>query len=218
MSVLKVSLRCVAPVALAVLLAACGHDGSTADAGNDEATASQALVPATGPAMPDPTAMPPANPPDDQAPAAEASVAPAAAPIAAGPPVDPDLCHAEVAAGDTLAFDPPSLDIPRGCRTFTLTLRHTGKLPVTVMGHNLVIAKAADIAGVARNSLGAGPIRNYVEPSDRRVIARSKVVGGGGTASVKIDVAKLLAGGGGYAFFCSFPGHARDMRGTINLR
>ena len=161
--------------------------------------------------------MPPENPPDDVAPTAGESVAVDAPPIPAGPAVDPSRCDATISAGDTLAFDKSTIDIPTGCETFTLTLHHTGQYPVTVMGHNVVIAKMADIDAVAKNSLGAGPYRQYVEPSDKRVITRSKVIGGGKSVELKIDVAKLRAAGGGFGYFCSFPGHAGGMRGQINL-
>lgn len=161
--------------------------------------------------------MPPENPPDDVAPVAEDSVAVEAAPIPSGPAVDPSRCDAEISAGDTLAFDKSSIDIPTGCESFTITLHHTGRYPVTVMGHNFVVTKMADIDAVAKNSLGAGPYRHYVEPSDKRVVTRSKIIGGGKSVELKIDVAKLRAAGGGFGFFCSFPGHAHDMRGQINL-
>lgn len=161
--------------------------------------------------------MPPENPPDDVAPVAGDSVAVVAPPIPAGPAVDPSNCEDEISAGDTLAFDKSSLDIPTGCDSFKVTLHHSGQYPVTVMGHNLVVTKMADIDAVAKNSLGAGPYRHYVEPSDKRVVTRSKVIGGGKSVELKIDVAKLRAAGGGFGYFCSFPGHAHGMRGQINL-
>ncbi|MNE91048.1 Azurin [compost metagenome] len=48
------------------------------------------------------------------------------------------------------------------------------------------------------------------------MIAHTKVVGGGESDSVEIDVAKLKAGEQ-YMFYCSFPGHASVMKGTLEL-
>lgn len=203
----------VAAVLCAALVAGCQRENRVVDAGAHAAETS-------GGGSSNASAnvnMPPENPPDDVAPEAGESAAVEAAPIAAGPAVDPARCEADISAGDTLAFDKSSIDIPTGCESFTLTLHHTGSYPVTVMGHNLVITKMADIDAVAKNSLGAGPYRQYVEPSDKRVITRSKVIGGGKTVELKIDVAKLRAAGGGFGYFCSFPGHAHGMRGQINL-
>ena len=56
----------------------------------------------------------------------------------------------------------------------------------------------------------------YVKPGDARVIAHTKVIGGGETDSVSFDVSKLKAGDS-YAWFCSFPGHASIMKGTLTL-
>jgi azurin len=43
-----------------------------------------------------------------------------------------------------------------------------------------------------------------------------RVIGGGETDSVSFDVSKLKAGDS-YAWFCSFPGHASIMKGTLTL-
>jgi azurin len=62
----------------------------------------------------------------------------------------------------------------------------------------------------------AGLDNNYIKPGDDRVIAHTKVVGGGESDSVTFDVAKLKAGQD-YMFFCSYPGHAALMKGTLKL-
>ncbi|MOA50824.1 Azurin precursor [compost metagenome] len=48
------------------------------------------------------------------------------------------------------------------------------------------------------------------------MIAHTKVVGGGESDSVTFEVAKLKAGEQ-YMFFCSFPGHAALMKGTLEM-
>jgi azurin len=49
------------------------------------------------------------------------------------------------------------------------------------------------------------------------VIATTKLLGGGESDSVTVDVAKLKAGDA-YTFFCSFPGHSALMKGTLQLK
>lgn len=60
----------------------------------------------------------------------------------------------------------------------------------------------------------AGPGNDYVKPGDERVVAHTKVIGGGESTAVTFATATLAAGGD-YAFFCSFPGHWAVMKGTL---
>jgi azurin len=48
------------------------------------------------------------------------------------------------------------------------------------------------------------------------VLAATRLIGGGETASVTFFVASMKPGEE-YAYFCSFPGHASMMRGTLAL-
>ena len=125
-------------------------------------------------------------------------------------------CATQVEANDMMQFDVGSIAIPASCTTFRITLKHVGKLPVTAMGHDIVIARAADMQGIATDGMGAGAAANYLKPGDARVIAHTKLVGGGGSDSVSVPVGKLKAGGP-YAFFCSFPGHSAIMKGSISV-
>jgi azurin len=84
------------------------------------------------------------------------------------------------------------------------------------MGHNWVLTKAADAQGVATDGIPAGLDKAYVKAGDTRVIAHTKVIGGGESDAVSVDVAKLKAGES-YAWFCSFPGHSAIMKGTLTL-
>jgi azurin len=84
------------------------------------------------------------------------------------------------------------------------------------MGHNWVLTKTADLTPVATDGMGAGFAANHVKPGDARVIAFTKIVGGGQTTSVKFPTSKLKKGEA-YSFFCSFPGHYSIMRGTFKF-
>lgn len=125
-------------------------------------------------------------------------------------------CAATVEATDAMQFTTRSLIVPAGCKQFSVTLKHTGKLPATAMGHNFVLGRDADIAGIAADGMKAGAAANFVKPGDRRVIASSAVVGGGQSATVVIPVDRLKTGEA-YTYICSFPGHFVIMRGTLVL-
>ncbi len=123
-------------------------------------------------------------------------------------------CNVEIAGNDAMKFDKTSIDVPQSCKQFTVKLTHPGKLPKSSMGHNWVLSKASDVQGIAADGIPAGLEKNYLKPGDTRVIAHTKVIGGGETDSVTFDTSKLKAGEN-YAFFCSFPGHAALMKGTV---
>ena len=52
---------------------------------------------------------------------------------------------------------------------------------------------------------------------DPRIIAHTKLIGAGQTASMSFPVSKIK-NGGPYVFFCSFPGHSALMHGTISVQ
>lgn len=99
-------------------------------------------------------------------------------------------------------------------KEFTITLKHTGTQPKASMGHNLVIAKAEDMDGVFKDGVGAADT-DYVKPDDARVVAHTKLIGGGEESSLTLDPAKLADGD--YKFACTFPGHGALMNGKVTL-
>ena len=67
-----------------------------------------------------------------------------------------------------------------------------------------------------RSKDGAGAAAtDYVKADDARVVAHTKLVGGGEEASLTLDPAKLA--GGEYKFACTFPGHGALMNGKVTL-
>ena len=125
-------------------------------------------------------------------------------------------CSVNLEGNDMMKFNVANIDVSKSCKDFTINLKHTGKLARNVMGHNVVVAKTGDMKGIDADGIKAGLAADYVKAGDSRVVAHSKVVGGGETTSVKIPVSKL--GAGPYSFFCSFPGHSSLMKGTITLK
>lgn len=126
-------------------------------------------------------------------------------------------CATSIASDDALRFTPEKIEIPLSCKTFTVTLKHTGRLPKLAMGHNWVLAKLSDLDGVSRTGMLAGADNSYVDPKDTRVLAHTGVVGGGESSSVTFEVTKL-APNERYGFVCTFAGHSPVMRGTIVLK
>ncbi|AXA83903.1 azurin [Lysobacter oculi] len=165
--------------------------------------------------------------PAAEAPAAEAAPAPEAAPAAeaAAPAADAAAtdtaaapaageCSFDLEGNDAMQYNVKNIDVPKSCTEFTINLKHTGKMPVAAMGHNVVVASAADMNGVAADGATVQP--DHVKAGDTRIIAHSGMVGGGETTSVKFEVSKIAAGG--FNFFCTFPGHSALMNGTLTVK
>lgn len=127
-------------------------------------------------------------------------------------------CSVELQGNDAMKFNLANIDVSKKCVTFEIKLRHTGKMARNVMGHNVVVSRSADMAAINADGIKAGLATEYIKPGDPRVIAHSKVIGGGENTSFVIPVGKLNATNGPYSFFCSFPGHAALMKGTITLK
>jgi azurin len=190
-------------IACALVLAACGDRSATTDTASTATPAPAATETASTPAAEAPAAATPAP----------AATAPAGSDKPAAVVAD---CATEVEGTDAMQFNVGSITIPASCTEFKITLKHTGQQPVTVMGHNLVIAAASDMQGIETDGIASGAANDYVKPGDTRVIAHTKLVGGGQSDSVSFPVSKLQAGGP-FEFFCSFPGHAAIMKGTISV-
>ena len=131
-------------------------------------------------------------------------------------------CYFDLKGTDAMTFTDaagkpvPEIVVPASCSDFTINLEHTGKMPKAGMGHNVVIAKSSDVKAVATAGVKAGLKGDYLPAGDKRVVAASKMVGGGEKTSVKVPVAKIKDGD--YSFFCSFLGHDRKMRGRLEVK
>jgi azurin len=126
-------------------------------------------------------------------------------------------CSVDVDSTDQMTFSTKEITIDKSCKTFTVNLSHSGSLPKNVMGHNWVLAKAADEQSVATDGMAVSIDKNYLKDGDERVIAHTKIIGAGEKDSVTFNVSKLTAGQD-YAFFCTFPGHISMMKGTIAVK
>ncbi|MEN1928365.1 azurin [Luteimonas sp. MJ250] len=125
-------------------------------------------------------------------------------------------CAVAIEGNDMMKFNLSSISVPSTCSEFTINLTHTGQLPEAAMGHNVVVTASSDMAGVAADGISAGASAGYLKAGDDRVIAATEMIGGGESTSVTFDVSRIKDGGP-YQFFCSFPGHAALMKGTISV-
>ena len=194
--------------ACALTLAACGDKpAATPEPAPSAAATSEPTPDADTPAVSTPDVAPVPAETTTPAPTATASGSDKPAAVVTG-------CATEIEGTDAMQFNVGSITVPASCSKFTITLKHTGQMPVTAMGHNVVIAKAADMQAVAADGIAAGAAAAYVKPGDARVVAHSELVGGGQSTTVSFPVAGIQAGGP-YEFFCSFPGHSAVMKGSI---
>ena len=126
-------------------------------------------------------------------------------------------CSVDIEGNDAMQFNLKTIDVDKTCKDFTVNLKHTGKMAKNVMGHNWVLTTTADMQGAATDGMSAGLDKDYLKAGDTRVIAHTKVIGGGESTSVTFPVSKLAAGTA-YSYFCSFPGHWGVMKGTLTVK
>ncbi len=115
-----------------------------------------------------------------------------------------------LSSNDQMQYDKHELKVKAGQKV-TLTLKHTGKMSKTVMGHNFVLLKkGTDIAEFAGRAMTAAATE-YVPKGDKAVIVNTKIIGGGESVTITFDAPEK----GTYDYICSFPGHYVMMKGKF---
>lgn len=208
---MKMYLSLIAAAALS--LAACGDNKpaapAAAPAASETAPVASEAAPAASEAAPAAAEVAPAAA-SETAPAAPAATETAAPAAAAGE------CAATITSDDAMKFDPKEISVPASCKQFSITLKHVGKMPAMAMGHNVVVSKTSDKDGILADGAAAKIENNFVKPNDERVVAHTKLIGGGEEDTLTFDVSKLAAGEA-YEYYCSFPGHYAMMNGKITV-
>ena len=123
-------------------------------------------------------------------------------------------CQLTIEGNDLMQFSQRQLQVAADCTSVEVTLKHTGKQPIKVMGHDLVLAKTSDLNALVIAGMNAGLANNFLVANDPRIIAATPVIGGGESATIRFSTAKLQVGGD-YAFFCTYPGHYALMKGAF---
>ncbi len=129
---------------------------------------------------------------------------------------DDSDCAIVLSADDAMRFSSTEILAKKSCPIISLTLHHTGRLPRASMGHNWVLTKEADFRGVVSDGVMAGPANSYILEGDSRVVAVTKLIGGGESTTVSFPTEKMETSER-YIFFCSYPGHWGIMKGTFLL-
>jgi azurin len=134
--------------------------------------------------------------------------------LLAGAVAHADPCKVVVESNDLMRFSLHEIAVPAECSEVEVTLKHSGVMPARVMGHDWVLAKDSDMSAIVNAGLAAGAARGYLAANDRRIIAATKIVGGGESDTIKFNTNALVQGIQ-YAFFCTAPGHSAAMRGKF---
>ncbi len=126
-------------------------------------------------------------------------------------------CELVLQGNDQMKYDKKELVIPKDCSDVKLVFKHVGKMPKAVMGHNVVIAKTTDISGIRTDAMNPKKAKDYIPQNDKRILAHTKLIGGGESDTVTFKKSAYKPGGD-YSFFCSFPGHAGMMTGKLVVK
>ena len=191
----KICLKLTMAMALGLGLSACGGEQVSAPSNTSDTPAATSSV-------------------AEAVPVSTAASAPAAS--APSTTADTGACSADLSGNDAMQFSSKEIAIPASCQQFTVRFKHAGSMPKASMGHNVVVAKTSDLNGVIKDGMKAGPAADYVKAGDERVLAKTKLLGGGESDSLTLDVAAIKAAP--YSFVCTFPGHTGSMRGTIVIK
>lgn len=117
-------------------------------------------------------------------------------------------------AGDDMKFNRTNITVPAG-QEINITLKHIGKIAKEVMGHNVVILKPDEDVKEYGNAAMKAKNEDFVPKAlADKVIAHSKMIGGGETTEFKFKIDTP----GKYPFLCSFPGHYPIMKGIIIVK
>lgn len=136
--------------------------------------------------------------------------------LLAGELAHADPCKLTIESNDLMQFSVHEVNVPTHCAEVEVTLRHSGQLSAKVMGHDWVLARDSDMSGIVSAGLAAGPRHGYLPDNDPRIVAATRVVGGGESSTVKFATSRLQAGMR-YVFFCTAPGHSSAMHGTFTF-
>jgi azurin len=125
-----------------------------------------------------------------------------------------DPCKMSIESNDIMRYNLQEMVVPASCSEVEVSLRHSGRLAANVMGHDWVLTRESDMSAIVNAGMAAGFKRGFLPENDKRIIAATKVVGGGETATVRFSTSALQAGIR-YVFFCTSPGHSSVMHGRF---
>src|SRR3546814_17221082 len=87
-----------------------------------------------------------------------------AALLALAPSAFAATCPVDIEGNDAMKYDVANIHISKSCKTFTIHLKHTGKLAKNIMGHHVVIAQTADMTALDADGNKAGLHHDHTNP------------------------------------------------------
>jgi len=123
---------------------------------------------------------------------------------------DENVTEVVLLATDMMQFDKKEIRVAAG-KKVKLTLRHTGKQPVEVMGHNFVLLTQGTEIPAFGAKASAARDNGYIPEGTDAVIVHTKMLGGGQSDTIEFEAPEP----GTYDFICSFPGHYSVMKGKF---
>jgi azurin len=127
-----------------------------------------------------------------------------------------DPCKMTIESNDAMQYNMHEMVVPTSCTEVEVSLRHSGQLAAKVMGHDWVLARESDMSAIVNAGMAAGFKHGYLPENDKRIIAATKIVGGGESTTIKFSTS-LLQEGIRYVFFCTSPGHSSIMHGAFRF-
>ena len=125
-------------------------------------------------------------------------------------------CKIDVSGSDMMKFDTSEINIDNNCEKFIINLKHSGKVPVNAMGHNIVILESSNLQKVISKINMSHGIEKGFMPEMEEVLFKSKMIGGGEQTTLELDTS-VFTSGNEYIYICSFPGHFALMKGKLNI-
>lgn len=144
------------------------------------------------------------------------SATPGAAASASDGYVVPQSGKIAIEAGDNMRFNRTRFSVSPG-QQIELTLRHTGRMPVNAMGHDIVLLKAyTDVQAFAQAAARSSATDHIPRSMSNQVLAHTHMLGGGESDTITFTAPTAP---GEYDFICTFPAHyAAGMRGKMIVR
>ena len=125
-------------------------------------------------------------------------------------------CEIVISGSDMMKYDTSEINIDKKCDKIIVTLKHSGNLPVNVMGHNILFLETKNLQMITSKVNMSHGIENGFIPELSEVLLKSEMIGGGQETTFEIDP-KVFKSGVEYMFICSFPGHYALMKGKLNI-
>lgn len=212
----RVTLPFFAMIIAGLMLAGCGSSDDAPSAPPPEAERAPAM-PAPEPA-PEPEPEPEHDPMHDAMHDQADDAAVEADPAAAAVSVDDDgVAVVTIGSTDQMQYTVRAFTVEAG-QEVELTLVHEGRLPVEVMGHNVVILPAGEnyMMFSRQVTTEGGTVENDYLPESMRdgVLAYTRMIGGGQSDTIRFTAPDEP---GEYPFLCTFPGHFGAMNGVMTV-